>query len=521
MAKPNQPQGSQYQMSAINFNDNNPQSQQIQFQSHPPQQQQQQQKQPKSSKRQQYVDQSMNQNYDNNDNANANDHKNMYKPSKKGDKSTSKRRKKQSDAQSSSFWNYNRNNGRYSTRLIERGSGSHPNVIIKGRVHSYLYLYHSIIDTPWLKLFFYGFLLFFLFNLFFGTLFHLIDGVIWNGEPEKHVTWSDAFFFTLQSMDTIGFGALIPNKQGGNWLVFFMSYASAIFWTAFTGIVFAKLSRPSRLKRQFKFSNVAVINYQMESFIPKFFDNLPAPHEDDDDEVESEYAQRLKELDGARWSEYGRYGVDEKYAVLQFRFGDMRHTSRICDSDFHLLFFQRSTRNDDKLYEDYVMEEMDYDINRQRGRVRSLNASNPLLSLPWVVVHKIDKLSPLYGLSKQDMMDRKCEIIAVVDGIDEATSDNFQSWWSFTPNEIYWNYTFKPMVKAVVRSNKQFLQIDYDRISMITPMSSSLNSKENVALHSSYASSLDSRKNASLSMTNVSTLDSNKKKKKGNDKSGK
>merc|ERR1712087_167657 len=96
--------------------------------------------------------------------------------------------------------------------------------------------------------------------------------------------------------------------------------------------------------------------------------------------------------------------------------------------------------------------------------------SVPLLSLPWNIVHKIDKLSPLYGLSKTDLLNKKAEIIAIVDGIDEATSDNFQSWWSFTANEIYWNYKFKPMVRAVVKNQKQYLQIDYDRISLVRPI---------------------------------------------------
>ena len=163
-----------------------------------------------------------------------------------------------------SFWRHkSKNNVAYSTRLIERGSGSHPNVTIRGHVHSYLYLYHSIIDTPWVKLFLYGFLLFFVFNLFFGTIFHLISGVTWNDSPDQDVSWGDSFFFALQSMDTIGYGALIPSNSGGNWLVFLQSYAASIFRTAFTGIVFAKLSRPSRLKRQFAFSDVAVINHEM------------------------------------------------------------------------------------------------------------------------------------------------------------------------------------------------------------------------------------------------------------------
>ena len=168
-----------------------------------------------------------------------------------------------SERRSSNHWKYGTDTSSYSTRLIQRESGSHPNIIVRGHIHSYLYLYHSIIDTPWIKLFFYGFLLFFSFNLFFGTIFHLINGVAWNTSSEQVVTWNDAVMFALQTMVTIGFGALIPSNTSGNWLVFIMSYLSGIFWTAFTGIVFAKLSRPSRLKRQFKFSDVAVINHQM------------------------------------------------------------------------------------------------------------------------------------------------------------------------------------------------------------------------------------------------------------------
>ena len=143
-----------------------------------------------------------------------------------------------------------------------------------------------------------------------------------------------------------------------------------------------------------------------------------------------------------------------------------------------------------------------------------MGPSIPLLSLPWIVVHKIDKLSPLYGMTKQDLINKKCEIIAIVDGIDEATSDNFQSWWSYTPNEIYWNYRFKPMVKAIVKSNKQYLQIDYDRISLIKPIS-----KGN-ALQSAYSSMSSAKANAS----NVSNKSDNKMKrrsKKKKDKSSK
>ena len=68
-----------------------------------------------------------------------------------------------------------------------------------------------------------------------------------------------------------------------------------------------------------------------------------------------------------------------------------------------------------------------------------------LFCLPWTVVQEIDE-TPLWGLTKQDLANRKTEIIAVVGGIDEIRSIP-QKWWSYTAEEIFWNHQFEPMVK--------------------------------------------------------------------------
>ena len=116
-------------------------------------------------------------------------------------------------------------------------------------------------------------------------------------------------------------------------------------------------------------------------------------------------------------------------------------------------------------------------------------------------------------MSKADLVNKKCEIIAIVDGIDEATSDNFQSWWSYTANEIYWNYRFKPMVKAVVKSRKQFLQIDYDRISLTKPITKSINAMD--SLYGSMSSAI-----ADSSLASSKSVRKRKQSGKRNNKSG-
>ena len=94
------------------------------------------------------------------------------------------------------------------TRLISRTSSGRPNIEILGHKQKHLYLFHTIIDIPWPKLFLGFFLLLLIYNILFGTIFYWIDGVQPNG-VNNQIDWFDCFYFSLQSMDTIGYVILI------------------------------------------------------------------------------------------------------------------------------------------------------------------------------------------------------------------------------------------------------------------------------------------------------------------------
>ena len=340
------------------------------------------------------------------------------------------------------------------------------------------------------------------------------------------------------------YGGLQPKGSFANWLVFAQSYFGNVFWTLFTALIFAKLARPSRLKRTIKFSNYAVMNRDTKCFVPIFPDyddpslnSINSTHsrnvsdltntvnDDDDDKNESKENTRnemnndgddnddFNELSNlndekeenenknketrmskiskdseiedsdAKWSEYGNYEKGD--LCLVFRFGDMRYRSRICESAFNLICLKRKyiVDSNSELNVDYSMTEMDFEINEQKGRVRSMGTSTPLLSLPWTVIHRVDALSPLWGMTKQDMINQNIEIIGILDGIDEATSDNFQSWFSYTMDDIKFDHQFEPMVSSnIVKSSlidnqgnkqntlKEMFQIDYDKISSVVPI---------------------------------------------------
>lgn len=57
--------------------------------------------------------------------------------------------------------------------------------------------------------------------------------------------FADAFFFSVQTMGTIGYGAMYPESTAANLLVVFEAITSLILTALATGLVFAKFSRPT------------------------------------------------------------------------------------------------------------------------------------------------------------------------------------------------------------------------------------------------------------------------------------
>jgi inward rectifier potassium channel len=69
------------------------------------------------------------------------------------------------------------------------------------------------------------------------------------------------------------------------------------------------------------------------------------------------------------------------------------------------------------------------------------------LNLSWTVVHPIDEDSPLYGLSPEDIAERKAEFIILYSGKEETTNQTVMEKFSYFFTELVWNAKFKPMVK--------------------------------------------------------------------------
>ena len=90
-------------------------------------------------------------------------------------------------------------------------------------------------------------------NVIFGGAFALLGGVI-NARPGS---FRDAFFFSVQTLSTLGYGQMYPMSTAAQWLVLIESMIGLLQMTLVTGLVFAKFSRPIA---RVMFSKPAVIS---------------------------------------------------------------------------------------------------------------------------------------------------------------------------------------------------------------------------------------------------------------------
>jgi inward rectifier potassium channel len=137
---------------------------------------------------------------------------------------------------------------------LVRGPRGKRVAIIKGQDSGRFFdFYHGILTVSWPGFVAQLALLFLSINLIFAGLYVLDRGGIANARPGS---FADSFFFSVQTLGTLGYGVMAPRTLYTNLLVTVESFTGILIIALFTGIVFARFSRPfARLV----FSRVAVV----------------------------------------------------------------------------------------------------------------------------------------------------------------------------------------------------------------------------------------------------------------------
>lgn len=103
-------------------------------------------------------------------------------------------------------------------------------------------LYPFLIGLRWWQFFGLMGLLFICINLAFGLLYWAAGNSIAGATPGN---FSDCFFFSVQTLATIGYGAMSPRGLAGHLIVAFEAYCGLFLFSVMSGLAFSKFSVPT------------------------------------------------------------------------------------------------------------------------------------------------------------------------------------------------------------------------------------------------------------------------------------
>jgi inward rectifier potassium channel len=102
--------------------------------------------------------------------------------------------------------------------------------------------YFALITRPWWQFFIAVAVYVLVINAIFGGLYLLDPGGVSNS---RIGSFEDAFFFSVQTLATIGYGTMAPETTYAHVIVTFESILGVLAVGSFAGLAFARLSRPT------------------------------------------------------------------------------------------------------------------------------------------------------------------------------------------------------------------------------------------------------------------------------------
>lgn len=256
-------------------------------------------------------------------------------------------------------------------------------------------LYHSLLTMSWgrfllLIVLFYGVL-----NLVFAFAYLLCgpDGLV---GPEHADRFTTAFFFSIHTSATIGYGNVSPGNLAANIVVTVEAFTGLLAVALITGMVFARFSRPTA---RVMFSRNALI------------------------------------------TPYRGGGM-----AFQFRIVNTR-SSELIEVEVRLLLSLFQTAADGTRVRRF------YTLELERSKVA-------FFPLSWTVVHPIADNSPLYNRSIDELQRDDAEFLVLLTGVDETFSQSVHARSSYKAHEILLNEKFDDIFVRSTHDGELAIDVD-------------------------------------------------------------
>ena len=134
--------------------------------------------------------------------------------------------------------------GSYSHRMVDDEGNFKIHQKGGGRFAS-LHLYQHFLRVSWITFFIYLFIGFIGFNVLFGFVYLALGPESLSVVDGTSMDFWDAFFFSVQTFTTVGYGGLSPITMGANLVSTFEAMMALIYVAVATGLVFGRFARPS------------------------------------------------------------------------------------------------------------------------------------------------------------------------------------------------------------------------------------------------------------------------------------
>ncbi len=143
--------------------------------------------------------------------------------------------------------------GRGGTRIVQRDA-TEGLLRVGLQEHWYRDLYHRLLTLSWWQFMLLSAVVYVAANAIFAGLFLLQPGSIVNAAPGSFL---DAFFFSVETFATVGYGVMAPATVYGNAVMTVETLVGLMTVALTTGVLFARVSRPTA---RVLFAKVAVVN---------------------------------------------------------------------------------------------------------------------------------------------------------------------------------------------------------------------------------------------------------------------
>lgn len=282
-------------------------------------------------------------------------------------------------------------------RLVNRSGNKIAIVRIGENLARWRDPYHLLLTMSWARYLLLTIFSFVAINALFAFLYLLGGNGIANARPGSFL---DAFFFSVQTMATIGYGAMHPVTIWANVLVMVEALTGLLALAMATGLMFARFARPTA---RILFTKNAVITVQ---------DNLP---------------------------------------TLMLRAANQRH-NQVIEAQVRMTLVRNITTSEGEFMRRF------YDMKLVRSQT-------PVFVLTWTIMHPIDKDSPLYGMTPEDLMEIEAEVVVTFTGLDETFAQTIHARYSYIASEILWNWRFRDILSRLPDGRRA---VDYRQFHEVT-----------------------------------------------------